>query len=100
MKKTINLNDFRDAFHKAGRGNQFTYDGLTALFEYIEEYEEGTGDEIELDVIALCCEFTEYESIGEFWWDYDKADYPDEESIIDATTYHAFGKGSFIIAQF
>ncbi len=100
MKKTINLNDFRDAFHKAGRGNQFTYDGLTALFEYIEEYEEGTGDEIELDVIALCCEFTEYESIGEFWWDYDKEDYPDEESIIDATTYHAFGKGSFIIASF
>ena len=100
MKKTINIYDFRDAFHKAGRGNQFTYDGLTALFEYLEDYEEGTGEEIELDVIALCCEFTEYESIEEFWLDYNQEDYPDEESIMDATCYYAFGEGSFIIAQF
>ena len=100
MKKTINIYDFREAFHKAGRGDQFTYDGLTALFEYIEDYEEGTGEEIELDVIGLCCEYTEYESIGEFWLDYDQEDYPDEDSIMDATMYYAFGEGSFIIAQF
>ena len=100
MKKTIDIYDFRDAFNRAGRGNHFTYDGLTALFEYIEEYEEGTGDEIELDVIALCCEFNEYENIEEFWLEYNQEDYPDEESIIDATTYHAFGEGSFIIVSF
>ena len=100
MKKTINIYDFREAFRKAGRGDQFTYDGLTALFEYIEDYEEGTGEEIELDVIGLCCEYTEYESIGEFWLDYDQEDYPDEDSIMDATMYYAFGEGSFIIAQF
>ena len=100
MKQTINFYDFSNAFHKAGRGNQFTYDGLKALFEYLEEYEEATGDEIELDVIALCCEFTEYESIEEFWLDYGQEDYPDEESIMDATMYYAFGEGSFIIAQF
>ena len=100
MKKTINIYDFRDAFNRAGRGNQFTYDGLTALFEYLEDYEKDTGNEIELDVISLCCEFTEYESIGEFWLDYGQEDYPDEESIMDATMYHAFGEGSFIIAQF
>ena len=100
MKKTINIYDFREAFHKAGRGNQFTYDGLTALFEYIEEYEEATGEEIELDIIGLCCDYTEYERIEEFWLDYDQEDYPDEESIANVTCYYAFGEGSFIIASF
>ena len=100
MKKTINFYDFSNAFHNAGRGNQFTYDGLKALFEYLEEYEEGTGDEIELDVIGLCCDYTEYESIEEFWLDYGQEDYPDEESIMDATCYYAFGEGSFIIQSF
>ncbi len=100
MKQTINFYDFSNAFHKAGRGNQFTYDGLKALFEFLEEYEEGTGEEIELDVIDLCCNYTEYESIGEFWLDYDQEDYPDEESIMDATCYYAFGEGSFIIQSF
>jgi len=29
------------------------------LFDYLEEYEESTGEEIELDVVALCCEYYE-----------------------------------------
>lgn len=101
MKQTINFYSFREAFEKLGRENNFTYDGLRALFEYLEEYEECTGEEIELDVIALCCEYIEYENIEEFWCDYEQEDYPDEESIMDATNYYAFGdKGQFIIQQF
>jgi len=57
MKKTISVYDFRDAFKNMGRGDSFSYAGLGALFEYLEEY----GD-IELDVIAIDCEFSEYES--------------------------------------
>jgi len=30
MKQSINEHKFRDAFHKMGRGEQFSYDGLTA----------------------------------------------------------------------
>lgn len=59
MKTTISLYDFRDAFQRMGRGNQFSYDGLEILFDYLEQYEEGTGEEVELDVIALCCDFAE-----------------------------------------
>jgi len=59
MKTTISLYDFRDAFYQANRGAQFSYDGLKVLFEYLEEYEDSTGSEVELDVIALCCEFSE-----------------------------------------
>ena len=100
MKKTINIYDFREAFHKAGRGDQFTYDGLTALFEYIEDYEEGIGEETELDVIGLCCDYTEYESIEEFWLDYDQEDYPDIDAIMNETQVIMIDEESFIIAQF
>ena len=101
MKKTINFYDFSDAFRKAGRNDQFTYEGQRALFDYLEEYEESTGEEVELDVVALCCEYAEYENIEEFWLEYREGDYPDEESIMDATNYYAFGdKGQFIIQLF
>jgi hypothetical protein len=59
MKTSINKYDFRDAFQKAGRENNFSYDGLRVLFDYIEEVEESCGEEIELDVIGLCCDFAE-----------------------------------------
>ena len=58
MKNTINLYDFRDAFMQI-RPDNFSYEGLTALFDWFEEYEASTGEEIELDVIAICCDFTE-----------------------------------------
>ena len=59
MKTTISIYDFRQAFHDMGRGEQFSYDGLRVLFEALEEWEDGGGEEIELDVIALCCEYSE-----------------------------------------
>ena len=59
MKVTISLSDFRDAFHRAGRGNQFSYEGLEILFDYFEQYEDGCGQELELDVIGICCDFAE-----------------------------------------
>lgn len=59
MKTTINLYDFREAFRRAERENSFSYEGLEVLFNGLEEYEQDTGEEIELDVIALCCDFRE-----------------------------------------
>lgn len=59
MKQTMNLHDFRDAFHQMDRGNQFSYAGLAVLFDYLEEYEDATGEQIELDVVALCCDYSE-----------------------------------------
>jgi len=58
MKQTINLFDFRRAFKDHDLDN-FTYEGLNLLFEHLEGFERDTGEEFELDVIALCCEFSE-----------------------------------------
>ena len=100
MKTTINEYQFEQAFVKAGRGEQFSREALKALFEYIEEYEDSTGEEIELDVIGLCCEFTEYEDLEEF-----QSAYSDEYQTIEDIEYHTIvipiaGTDGFIIQDF
>ena len=72
MKQTIGLSQFQDAF-KAIRPTNFTWWGLEVLFNWIEQREQDTGEEQELDVIALCCDFTEstYEEVMK---DYSLAD--------------------------
>jgi hypothetical protein len=66
MKTTVSRYDFERAFVDADRKENFSYEGLNALFDYLEDYEEQTGQEIELDVIALCCDYCEdtYEGIA------------------------------------
>lgn len=59
MKKTINRSQFIQAFSDAGRGEQFSRDALSAIFDWIENYEDDAGEQIELDVIAICCEWAE-----------------------------------------
>ena len=60
MKQIISKNQFVKAFDDAGRGNDFSIQGREALFDFFEELESDTGEEIELDVVAICCEFSEY----------------------------------------
>ena len=76
MKTTITETMFLDSF-KAIRPDDFSYNGLRALFEYLEQLEE-TGEQMECDVIALCCDFSEYESAIDVMNDYHeyKADCP------------------------
>ncbi len=62
MIKTINFYDFDNEFRNMGREQQFSYEGRKALFEYLEQYEEETNEKVELDVIALCCDYREFES--------------------------------------
>ena len=59
MKQSITFSQFVDAFRAHGREDQFSYEGLRVLFDELQDYEEQTGSEVELDVIALCCEFAE-----------------------------------------
>lgn len=59
MKTTVSRYDFERAFVDADRKENFSYEALGLLFDYLEDYEEQTGEEIELDVIALCCDYSE-----------------------------------------
>lgn len=56
MKQTIyNASQFRDAFRAYGRQDQFSYEALGLLFNYLEDVHP----EYELDVISLCCDYAE-----------------------------------------
>ena len=71
MKKTIDFHDFEQAFKDYNRASNFSYEGLKALWAMLEDYEDNCDEEIELDVIALCCEYTEYDSFKELTDSYD-----------------------------
>lgn len=99
MRKTVYQSDFIQAFTNMGRGSQFSEAGLSALFDYLEQYEDDTGVELELDVIGLCCDFTEYDNMAEFRGEYgDK--YETIEDIEQATTVIMIDDEAFIIQAF
>ena len=67
MKDTMTEFTFCDWFQKsAERKNQFSYDGLKALFAWYEQFEADIGEEIEFDPIAICCEWTEYADLDDY----------------------------------
>lgn len=70
MFQRVTIDDFVQAFKDRGRESQFSRPALYGLFSYLEDYEESTGESVELDVIALCCDYTEA-SYKEITDDYD-----------------------------
>ena len=103
MKDTINKDQFRNWFRSNEQyKNNFSYEGLEALFDYLEEMEELTGEELEFDPVALCCEFEEYDTFEEFQEEYNgEVLYPTLDALEDYTTVIRVGHtGSFIIQQF
>lgn len=75
MKQTMNEYQFTSQFKKV-RPENFSYEGLKALYNYLIDYEDSTGEELEFDPIAFCCEYAEYEDLKEL-----QVDYPDIESL-------------------
>ena len=100
MKTSVSFSDFCDRFRDMNRNDNFSYEGKRALYDWLEDYEESTGEEQELDIIALCCDFNEYESLDEFHKDYDKANYPDRDAINDHTMLIPINDEAFIIQAF
>lgn len=57
MKQSITFSQFVEAFHAHVRYDSFGYAGLRVIFDYLEDYKDQTGEETELDVIAICCDY-------------------------------------------
>tara|TARA_Y100000401_G_scaffold30389_1_gene22187 strand:+ start:364 stop:690 length:327 start_codon:yes stop_codon:yes gene_type:complete len=68
----INISEqYRD--HK----DNFSYYGKKALYKYLVDKEESIGEELEMDWIAFCCAYTEWDSRKEL------LDYYDEKTLGD-----------------
>jgi hypothetical protein len=57
MKQSVNFSDFIDAFKRYDRYDSYGYEALKVIFDYLEDLEDSMGQEIELDVIAICCDY-------------------------------------------
>lgn len=109
MIQTIGLSDFRTAFHDTERKDQFSYEGLELIFDYIEDYEQDSGEQVELDVIGICCEWSEDspENIARSY-DIDISDIEEDEItqavmdyLCDNTTAHEVpSAGTIVYIQF
>ena len=68
MKTTLSTSDIARAL-KSDENAAWSWNGAKALAEYLEEYEESTGEEMELDICAIRCDFSEYANL-EAWASY------------------------------
>ena len=97
MITNVNFCEFCDSFKVYDRQDNFTYAGKKALFDYLEQYEQDTGKQVQMDIIALCCEYTEYADIATVISEYDCIDNIDD--LQDHTMVIEFDEG-IIIQQF
>ena len=107
--QTIDLYQFREAFRAYNRMDNFSYEGLEVLFDYLDNLSDDIGEPIELDVIALCCEYYESsieEIINNYNIDVSDADDEDEiktivdEYLQDNTSVCGEVSGGFVYASF
>lgn len=94
MKTTVNAYEFTNEMTNHG----FSRSGALALFNWLEELEEDTQEQIEFDPIALRCDFTEYKDLEEIANDYGD-NYNDLDYLEQTTTVIEF-EGGLIIANF
>ena len=64
MYTRVAEDNFRNTFLTSDYKNNFSYDGLTALYDYFSELEADLGEPIEcefieFDLIAIACEYSE-----------------------------------------
>jgi hypothetical protein len=94
MKQTINLSQFRNAFARMDRSSQFSYDALELIYSYLEELDEN----MELDVIAICCDLSESD-YGDVFNTYPiecDSEEPTEKEVKDAVMEYLYDNTSVI----
>jgi hypothetical protein len=96
MKKNVTLEMFKKGFIDYNR-DYFSYEGYEVLYNYLIELEISCDFEIDFDVIAIICDFVEYESVEECLNDYDMntiEDLEDETTVLllenDGIIIHTF----------
>jgi len=95
MIDTITEYQFRDEMVKHG----FSYDGSTALFNYLEQLEDDCNMKIEFDPVALRCDYDEYDNLKECLTAYDNLELKSIEDLNEHTTVIEVDNSDKIIIQ-
>ena len=107
--QTLTQSAFVDAFKESSRKDQFSYEALEAIFDYLEEYSDSTGEPVEFDIVGICCDWTEatWQEIAKDY-NVDLSDCEDDDERIEAvqdylgdeTQYVELSNGSFVYVNF
>lgn len=65
--ETLNASDLYNMACRMDRGHNFGYDGWLAIGDYLEQLSDDTGENIEVDIVEICCEYSMAESVEEFY---------------------------------
>lgn len=52
---------------RMNRGEQFGYKGWNAIGDYLENLSDDLGEDVEIDIVAICCDYSMSESVEDFW---------------------------------
>lgn len=113
--QTVNFSSFCDAFVRMNRADNFSYDAKKAIFDYLEEASDNDGNDFELDIIGICCEYSEMQAedvVNNYGVQIDREDHETNEdwqerlneevqSYLDyKTTVILSENGNFVFVQF
>ncbi len=89
----LSKTQFSDVFHKAGRGNKFSYEAIETLYDLLDDlYHDDETGPYYLDVVGLCCEFSE-DTLKNILKDYDLENF---EELTDNTTAIELSNGNIL----
>lgn len=110
--QTLSQSSFMEAFKQSSRKDQFSYEALEVIFNYLEQYSNDTGEPVEFDIVGICCDWSE-SKWSEIARDYsvDLNDFADDEDddnrikavaefLWDNTTAYELSDGVFVYQQF
>ncbi len=84
---TVYESDFRDAFSRSATySKNFSYEALGLLYDWLEALSEESGGNIELDIVAICSDFSEgtpSEIVANYALDLDVDDSTTEEELLE-----------------
>ena len=79
MKRTVSESEFVQAFKDYGRDSSWSGTALEALYYWLVDLEDYMDVEMELDVVALDCDFAEYDTALDAAQEYGYE--PDEDDL-------------------
>ena len=105
--ETINASDLYNMACRMDRGNNFGYDGWLAIGDYLEQLSDDLGENIEVDIVGICCDYSMSEDVSDWWKEYgvysdidsDEWEEMDEEEKLEAIENYLQKNTSVVTCQ-
>lgn len=107
--QALGQGDFVQMFKESSRKDQFSVEALEAIFNYLDNYSEETGENVEFDIVGICCEWAEmtWQEIAQYYGvdlsqctDDDERIGEVEDFLCKNTQYCELSNDVFVFVQF